>query len=866
MLNQKLLTAASPSCESCSFCPRVLRFDANRSTVKKRTRTGCVLPRILPRLILLGVTAVTLASAAETSLEVAVQGDSPGRVFEGLGALSAGASSRLLREYPEPQRSQILDFLFKPNFGSSWHHLKVEIGGDVNSTDGTEPSHARTREEFEHPTRQHFDRGYEWWLMREAKKRNPKIFLDILQWGAPGWIGDRSSGDADRAALNWEEIKKRNRLKFYTQDNADFVASFIRGAKRYHGLDIDFCGIWNETAYDIPWTKLLRKTLNAQGLQRVRIIAADHTGAKPWEPAKDILTDPDLSAAVYAIGAHYSGMTRKSEPEDPAYNSIPEAIETGKSLWSSEDGPWRGDWVGAAQLARIYNRNYIRGKMTKTVIWSLITSYYESLPLPNSGPMKASAPWSGYYQVQPATWAIAHTTQFAHPGWRYLDSACRLLPEDSGSCVALRAPGKSGDYSLIIETTDAKSTQRVTLKIDGELSRKPLHVWRSTEQRQFQRLPDVKVERGRVSLTLDPGAIYSLTTTRGQHKGEATPPAQAAFPFPYTDDFDSVKPGYYARYLSDQGGVFEVAKRADGKGRCLRQTVERRGIDWNGHPNPEPYTVIGSLNWRNYEIACDVLVEKSGYAALFCRIAHCPQQASPPQGTWLKVDTSGRWEILRHTKLLASGEASFSPNQWHAVVLQCLGSNLVAHVDGREIGRAVDPQPGSGMAALGCGVHGAQFDNLSIRPVPGHESEELSNLPNLAEGKKVTASSIWDPGFAASFACDGDPGTRWNSAPGDLAGSWIEVDFEKPTRFDTISVRQFAPRIAQYKFQCSGETGWRDIVTGDTTGQDSWQVQFPPATANKLRLLVVTTQGNNPQNSTPSIFELEVFDTKAEPR
>ena len=87
-------------------------------------------------------------------------------------------------DYPEPQRKQVLDFLFKPNFGASLHHLKIEIGGDINSTDGTEPSYARTREEFDRPRPEYFDRGYEWWLMREAKKRNPQICLDVLQWGA----------------------------------------------------------------------------------------------------------------------------------------------------------------------------------------------------------------------------------------------------------------------------------------------------------------------------------------------------------------------------------------------------------------------------------------------------------------------------------------------------------------------------------------------------------------------------------------------------------------------------------------------------------------------------------------------------------
>jgi len=70
----------------------------------------------------------------------------------------------------------VLDLLFKPNWGAALHHLKVEVGGDVNSTDGTEPSHMRTREDED------YTRGYEWWLMKEARRRNPKIMLDCLPW------------------------------------------------------------------------------------------------------------------------------------------------------------------------------------------------------------------------------------------------------------------------------------------------------------------------------------------------------------------------------------------------------------------------------------------------------------------------------------------------------------------------------------------------------------------------------------------------------------------------------------------------------------------------------------------------------------
>ena len=40
--------------------------------------------------------------------------------------------------------------------------------------------------------------GYEWWLMRQAKARNPAITLYGLPWGFPNWI---NHGDLDANPL-----------------------------------------------------------------------------------------------------------------------------------------------------------------------------------------------------------------------------------------------------------------------------------------------------------------------------------------------------------------------------------------------------------------------------------------------------------------------------------------------------------------------------------------------------------------------------------------------------------------------------------------------------------------------------------------
>ena len=64
------------------------------------------------------------------------------KAFDGLGAISGGgATSRLLVDYPSPQREQVLDYMFKPSFGAALQILKVEIGGDQDTTDGCESSH-----------------------------------------------------------------------------------------------------------------------------------------------------------------------------------------------------------------------------------------------------------------------------------------------------------------------------------------------------------------------------------------------------------------------------------------------------------------------------------------------------------------------------------------------------------------------------------------------------------------------------------------------------------------------------------------------------------------------------------------------------
>ncbi len=805
---------------------------------------------------------------------ITLDGQGPGRVFEGIGGLSAGAGSRLLFDYPEPQRGQLLDFLFKPNFGASLHHLKVEIGGDVNSTEGSEPSYARTRKEFEHPRREYFNRGYEWWLMREAKKRNPKIFLDVLQWGAPDWIGDRDFPDSgDPNTLPWDKRMQRNRRKFFTQDNADFIAGFILGAKKYHGLNLDYCGTWNESPggdvwegprLDVPWMKSLRATLDARGLSRVKIIARDSDGGidpRTWRIVELMEQDAKLKEAIYAAGAHY-----------PSRQSTAAARQCGKPLWASEDcAGWSGaalysenregyggklGWKEALALAKTYNLNYVNGRMTKTVVCYLINSYYDSLSFAKCSAIRAVEPWSGHYEIWLPTWAMAHTAQFAQPGWKYLDGACGAL-KDGGSYVCLRSPKRGGDFSVIIETGDAEQPQTLTFRVTGGLSAKTVHVWRSGEQSQFERQKDIRRTGDSFTVTVEPRYIYSLTTTTGQRKAKANIPPPSDFPTPYRDNFDGYGIGKMARYFADQSGTFEVARRPGG-GSCLQQPLTRRGIDWEHYPTPEPYTIIGSANWCDYEVSCDARIEGEGYAAIFGRIkCSLLSQSDPPQGYWLKVNEDGRWELKAFKETLAAGAVAFDADQWHQLALKFSGSRITASIDSAEL-KTIDHDMDfigydQGMAGLGTGWNKAQFDNFSVRKISGAGS--LPRRINLARSGKATASSDYSAAYDARRANDGNPVTRWNAAVGDEVGAWLEIDFGQPTRFDCVALKQLDGRIAKYKIQYLQGDQWRDAFSGETS-TDFWRASFVPVQSSKVRLLVISVRNN----LTASIFEFGVYD------
>ena len=616
--------------------------------------------RLLPILraaLLSGLTAlITLVLAAPTvraqmGTTVILDGAAQGRVFEGLGAVSGGGNtSRLLPDYPDAQRRQILDYLFKPQFGASLSVLKVEVGGDVNSTEGSEPSHRHTRGD------ENYTRGFEWWLMEQAKARNPGISLDCLAWGAPGWVGNGN---------------------FWSPDMMDYYISWIKGAKKYHNLDIGSVGGKNERGYDKNWYIGFRKALDAAGLSQVKLVASDDWGP-PWlNIAKDSLTDPALARSVDVYGGHVTWS------ENPALASPP-ILAQGKPLWDTELHNYKPGFDAEINLISAFNTNYIKTKITKDLTWNLIWSYYPVSSYPDVGLLRANTPWSGYYEVLPVVWGFAHINQFVQPGWRFLENGGNGTLPGGGTYTTLEAP-RGGDYSSLIETSGAAGPQTIRFQTAHGLSAGALHVWKSTAAAQFVHSGDVRPVNGAFTLTLDPNAIYSITTTIGQRKGSyPASPADASWKLPYHDNYQNYRLNAQARYHYDYEGAFEIARKTTGKGKCLRQNAIQSSNGWGGAYLP--LTFLGSSDWKDYSVSADTYIETAGAVSLHGRIGVIPgDNKDDPPGYTFRVQDTGVWVLKSFKTVIASGTTSFSANQWHRLRLGFHGPVISVFVDGRPL-------------------------------------------------------------------------------------------------------------------------------------------------------------------------------------
>ncbi len=621
----------------------------------------------------------------------------PGRAFGGVGAISAGGNSRLLIDYPAKQRNQILDYLFKPGYGASLQILKIEIGGDANSTDGAEPSIEHTRGVV------NCNAGYEFWLAQQAKLRNPAIKLYGLAWAAPGWIGDHH---------------------FWSHDMVNYLMTWLDCAHS-QGLAIDYLGGWNERGYNAAWFEELHAALASR--HSATQIVADDSG---WKVADAMAADPAFAKSVDIIGVHYSCEGGDGGSADSCH-STQNALGSGKPLWDSEGGS-QDENTGAGPLIRAITRGYIDAKMTGFLNWPPIAAISPNLPYQTTGLMVASQPWSGNYSIGQSLWAVAQITQFTQPGWIFLDDASGYLNNDRtrGSYISLRSPDGSNETTLV-ETTTAASPSQLSVTVSGSTRNEPIQVWTTdlrtaTPENAFHKVATLRPDSsGSFQFPLEPDSIYTFSTLDNAGHGSAQAPASQPLKFPYREDLNNYHDGQEARYLSDMQGAFEVQPCEPGRsGKCLQQMAPVKPIEWQD--DSDAFTLLGDPTWSNYTVSVDAELSKPGTIELIGRAGTQKRPQSHQQGYYFQVSDTGAWVLLKgdaegNRTVLAHGSTKrLGIRRWHRLSMSLNGPVISPGIDGKAVATFSDHSYSEGQIGLGViGYMTDQFDRLSVVP-PAH--------------------------------------------------------------------------------------------------------------------------------------------------
>jgi O-glycosyl hydrolase len=672
----------------------------------RRARAAAVLATILAATVSVSpvvATAKAAGSHPRPVTSITINGARRGPVFGGVGAISgAGSNARLLIDYPPTQQTQILNYLFGPG-GADLQILKLEIGSDAAQSDGSEPS-------VEHTEGGPIDcdSGYSWWLAEQAVALDPNIILMGLQWAAPGWIGSSIWDPAD----------------------ISYVIDWLNCAKS-HDLNISYVGGWDEHGYIKSWYEALRAALNANGFSSVKIIAADsfpgikYIPARTWNVAAAAATDPAFKAALSVIGVHDTcgGPTTGYDCE-----STPTARKLGLPLWESELGTLHGT-TSAANMARSINNGFIEAGITGYLTWPLTAGMSPGLINSDRGLIIADQPQSGWYQVDPIVWALAQTTQFTEPGWRYATGATGDFG-GSGNYDAYLSPD-SRDWSLVAENTGNHANQdikpeTITVHLTGGLTASDISVWSTdvtsaSPGRWFVHRADVPVSKGTFSYTIQPGYVVSFTSTTGQAHLEYTPPALILMTLPYTAIADASNEAWG---LDSQEGSFLYEPCLGGvTGNCIQQMAEQEPIFWEAprFGTPTPYAIVGDPSWASYTVSANVLyTTTTGSAGLISQFSDQGNDPKHFDGYQFDLLANGTWRLLLNSATavavqLASGTVpGVTAGTWYSLSLQVAGGQVTASINGTQVAQVTNAAYGQGLAGIESNWSSVQYNDFSV--------------------------------------------------------------------------------------------------------------------------------------------------------
>ena len=683
-----------------------------------------------------------------TPMEVIADGtqanENPAACYRGMGCVSGNNSSRLLLDYKveHPHAyEEIMRLLFQKDYGAGLTHIKLELGADINSSSGTEPCTKRSLNEPADVTR-----GAGFQFAADAKAINPDITVDFLRWGEPKWV-------TDAFAIS-QEHGLNARYRWYKET--------LDAAYAVYGLKFDYISAdQNETdTPDEAWILYLRYRLDNEknapyDYSKIKIIASDEVGTR--NIAEQMVDNSQLRNAVDVIGLHYTTFG------DSYTNLLNEAY--GKEIWYSEgiapcnvpeltvqaDESGLVGKNGPIDVANRIINSYYNGKMVMYEFQPAVASYYDGSCYAPKQLIRAWNPWSGHYAMDIGFWMAMHFSRFAQKGWMYVNGACygdgdedHAIANTTHNFMTLTSPDRSEMSMFFTNESDEVRIYNVQIKdmafeptmFSSVITKGPSgrQAYDANWFKNGKKIRPVRNHRDTFIIKVPPRSIMTVTTldtswVDGVNTFPAVqPPMASRLSLPYHDDLDYSKEeiavrGCAPRYMTDQGGAFELVEAEDGYAICQKITPQIMPTNWRFRGTPLPLTCFGDDKWRSYSAEAEVKLanmEEHNFAGIGIRYNSAVTcEFTSMCGYTGRIYGDGSWKLMDMENVAAEGILQhIDPTVWNKLKLMVLGNAVFFFINGNFLTKYT-PQCmiNSGRVSLCSDFAWNMFRNIHIDPV-----------------------------------------------------------------------------------------------------------------------------------------------------
>jgi glucuronoarabinoxylan endo-1,4-beta-xylanase len=420
--------------------------------------------------------------------------------IDGFGASAAFHMAGDLMDFPEPQRTEILDILFSQSKGAGLSIVRnfVGDGGSWGSkTNGPAPS----IEPQEGVWNWTGDED-EIWFMREAGKRGCTRYVSTV-WSPPAWM-----------KTNNNVIGGHLRPDKY-QAFAEYLSMYVRGYKEHHGIDIYAISLANEPDVTVRYSSCYWTDKEFHDFLKVmipvferdkitaKVIVGEHSS---WteNPVLESLQDSITAARIDIVGVHAYGTTDRDPfpPISQRSGPLVETLKQRKKIWQTE----------AANLGRNYpdlRDGLYWAKILHTHVADNRTSgwfyWWAMSPYTAGGSLVHMDPKTNTYTVDKRLYTIGNYSRFVKPGYFRVQMNSELT---SGVLVSAYK-SESAHQLVVVAINENVNPRDLELSLTG-INATSAAPWRTSQTEDLASLPELRIADNKNKATLAPGSVTTF--------------------------------------------------------------------------------------------------------------------------------------------------------------------------------------------------------------------------------------------------------------------------------------------------------------------------------------------------------------------